>query len=89
MADDIVVADPFGDFTLDAETVARSFGWSARELREHMRRGLVSSLVERGEGEDEGFWRLSLRCGNRRWRAIVAGNGAIVENHVEFTGRAG
>ena len=84
-AADLVIRDAGGDFTLDAEIVARGFGWSARELHEHMRRGLVTSLVERGEGDDEDGWRLSFRCGNRRWRAIVSADGAITEEHVEYT----
>lgn len=85
MVDRLVLPEAGGDFTLDAELVAKGFGWSARELRDHMRRGLVTSLVERGEGEDHGRWRLSMRCGNRRWRAVVTGDGTIAEQHVEFT----
>lgn len=85
MTDSLVVSDPSGDFTLDAGLVAEGFGWSVAELHDHMRRGLVSSLVERGEGEDAGLWRLSMRCGNRRWQTIVSQDGVIRHRDVAFT----
>lgn len=85
MVENLVVADADGDFTLDAGLVAAAFGWSPPELRDHMRRGLVTSNVERGEGEDEGTWRLSMRCGNRRWQAVVGRDGAIIGQQMEFT----
>lgn len=85
----MVFSDASGDFTLDAAIVTQGFGWSPQELHDHMRRRLVTSMVERGEGEDAGFWRLSICCGNRRWRAVVSPNGTITRQHVEYTrGRA-
>lgn len=82
---EIVLSDASGDFTLDAAIVAQGFGWSLDELRTHMRRGHVTSRVERGEGEDEGRWRLSLRCGNRLWRAVVTQDGVMIEHEIAFT----
>lgn len=79
-----VTLDEGGAFTLDAAMLAERFGWSAQELRELMQRGLVTSLVERGEGEDSGRWRLSVRCGNRRWRAVVEPDGTVVDDDVDF-----
>ncbi|MBN9453534.1 MAG: hypothetical protein J0I42_16440 [Bosea sp.] len=73
-----------GSFVLDAARLAKRFGWSAEELRELMRRGLVKSLVERGEAEDEGRWRLSVRCGNRCWQAVVLPDGTVAEEQLEF-----
>ena len=78
------VRDADGSFVLDATRLAKRFGWSAEELRELMRRGLVTSRVERGEGEDAGRWRLSVRCGNRCWRAILLADGTMVEDQLEF-----
>jgi len=66
-----------GQFTLDAEMLAAQFGWTVETLHDFMRRGLVVSTVERGEGDDDGKWRLTMRCGNRRWRAIVRADGEI------------
>ena len=76
--------DADGSFVLDAPRLARRFGWSAEELRELMRRGLVTSRVERGEGEDIGRWRLSVLCGNRRWQAVIAADGTVAEEQLEF-----
>lgn len=73
-----------GDFTLDAAVLARALGRPVGELRELMRRGLVTSRVERGEGEDRGRWRLSVRCGNRQWRGTVQPDGTITDQHTDF-----
>lgn len=73
----VLERDAAGEFLLPAELVARRFGWTAEALHDLMRRGLVASRVERGEGEDAGRWRLAVRCGNRRWRAVVEADGTI------------
>lgn len=78
------VRDADGSFVLDAARLAKRFGWSAAELRELMRRGLVTSRVERGEAEDEGRWRLSVRCGNRCWQAVVLADGTVAEEQLDF-----
>ena len=78
------IRDADGSFTLDAARLASRFGWSEPELRNLMRRGLVTSRVERGEGEDAGRWRLSVRCGNRCWRAIILADGTMVDEQLEF-----
>jgi hypothetical protein len=78
------IRDADGSFTLDAARLAGRFGWSEQELRDLMRRGLVTSRVERGEDEDAGRWRLSVRCGNRCWQAIVLADGTMAEEQLEF-----
>jgi hypothetical protein len=77
-----LLPDAAGAFTLDADMLAARFGWPAAEMEELIRRGMVASLVERGEGEDAGRWRLSVRCGNRRWRAVVDAEGTILDQQV-------
>ncbi|MBO9630813.1 MAG: hypothetical protein J7516_15450 [Shinella sp.] len=64
--------------------LAARFNWPVETFRDMMRRGLVSSRVERGEGEDEGRWRLSVRCGNRRWQAIVEADGKVGEQRIDI-----
>ncbi|WP_245409227.1 DUF6522 family protein [Shinella sp. WSJ-2] len=76
--------DENGEFLLPAEMLAARFGWPIETFRDMMRRGLVSSRVERGEGEDEGRWRLSVRCGNRRWQAIVEADGKVGEQRIDI-----
>lgn len=83
----VLVQDGDSGFTLDASMIARHFGWSADLFRALQRRGLVKSLIERGEGDDQGRWRLTVRCGGRRWRAIVEADGTILEHHLERVSR--
>lgn len=68
-----------GDFVLDAEVIASRFGLSAEAMRLHLKRGSVISTVEEGQGEDAGRARLSLRLGNRTWRAVIAPDFSILE----------
>jgi len=79
-----ILPDATGGFTLDAALLAEGFGWTADEVTDFIRRGMVTSLVERGEAEDAGRWRLSVRCGNRRWRAVVDADGTILDHKVEI-----
>lgn len=75
--------DEAGEFLLSADMLAERFGWPTQTLRDYMRRGLVASRVERGEGEDAGRWRLSVRCGNRRWQAVVEADGTVGSQRIE------
>ncbi len=79
----VLTLDVAGEFQLPAELLATRFGWPTQTLRDMMRRGFVTSRVERGEGEDEGRWRLSVRCGNRRWQAVVEVDGRVSEQKVD------
>lgn len=79
-----VQRDAGGSFVIDADRIAARFGWSAGEWRDMQRRGLVTSRVERGEGEDQGRWRLSVICGNRLWLAVVSDDGALIDERVDF-----
>ena len=76
--------DETGEFLLPADMLAARFSWPVETFRDMMRRGHVSSRVERGEGEDDGRWRLSVRCGNRRWQAIVLSDGTVAEEQLDF-----
>ncbi|WP_245446054.1 DUF6522 family protein [Metarhizobium album] len=80
----IIDIDETGAVTLSADMLAGRFGWSPATLRTMMQRGLVASQVERGEGEHHGSWRLSVRCGNRRWRAVVGPDGSIADQQLDF-----
>ena len=63
--------DDNGDILIDPDLLATRLSIPAAELRRRMRIGLVSSLVETGEGADAGRRRLTVRTGNRVWRAVV------------------
>ncbi|MDX3810127.1 DUF6522 family protein [Bosea thiooxidans] len=64
-------------FVLDAKVVAERFSISENQLRAYMQRGQFRSRVEKGEGEDAGRWRLTLRCGNRIWRGVFGADGKL------------
>jgi hypothetical protein len=54
-------------FVVDAELVAAKLGLSPNTFWEEMKRGIVYSVVERGEGEDAGRIRLTIRYRARSW----------------------
>jgi hypothetical protein len=72
------MAQPCGTITcsddgivIDAELVARNLGLSPAIFWREMKRGIVSGLVERGEGEDAGLTRLTFRYRGRSWSATL------------------
>ena len=70
--------DPTGDYVLDPAFLALRLSMEANELRRRMRLGLVTSLVERGTGSDEGSTRLTVRSANSVWRGVVDADNCIV-----------
>ena len=76
--------DEDGNFILDAEFIASRFGLQESAVRDLMRRNLVHSLVEEGRDTDANTWRLTLRCGNRQWRAILGIDGELHDETIRF-----
>ena len=72
-------------FTLDAAFIARTFSLTPARLRALMALGMFRSLVEAGEAEDAGTWRLTLRCGNRVWHGIIDRDGALCRQSIGVT----
>jgi len=70
--------DQRGDDVLDASALAEKLSIPPEDLRRRMRLGLVTSLVETGEGEHASLRRLTVRCGAAVWRAVVDADGRIV-----------
>ena len=75
-----------GDHVLEPTAQAREVVHPHPDLRRRMRLGLVTSLVEAGEGEHAGLRRLTARCGAAVWRAVVEADGRVVSQ--EWGGRA-
>ena len=71
--------DQRGDFVLELSALAEKLSISPEDLRRRMRLGLVTSLVEAGEGEHAGLRRLTVRCGDEVWRAVIDAAGRIIE----------
>lgn len=81
--------DRDGQFEVDAERLARRFGLSVEELQQMTAKGLVFSSVERGDGNDAGYWRLSFRIGNRRWRLTVRQDGRVEDDEFRVVSSGG
>ncbi len=58
-------------FVLEAELVAGKLGLSPDAFWREMKRGIVYGVVERGEGEDAGRTRLTLRYRARSWSVTM------------------
>ena len=71
--------DQRGDYVLDASALAEKLSIPPEDLRSCWRLGLVTSRVETGEGEDAGLRRLTVRCGDEVWRAVLDADDQIVE----------
>lgn len=76
--------DPNGDFILEPADLAERFGLTSDDFRRRMQKGLLASTVEVGEGEDAGTCRLSLRLGNRLWRAILDSEDRVMSEEMTF-----
>ena len=74
--------DGSGDFVLDPALLAERFAISAERFRRLVQTGQVKSSVEQGQGEDEGRQRLTVRCGNRAWTAVVDAGGHVVSENL-------
>ena len=71
--------DQGGDYVLEPTALAEKLSIPPEDLRRRMRLGLVTSLVEAGEGEHAGLRRLTVRCGDEVWRAVIDAAGRIIE----------
>jgi hypothetical protein len=58
-------------FVVEAEVVAEAFGLTAASVQGLMQAGSITSRCEKGEGEDEGRWRLTFFYNNRAFRLTV------------------
>lgn len=76
--------DGEGNFILDPAELAGRFELSPDDFRRNMRQGLVVSTVEIGTAEEAGTCRLSLRLGNRIWRAILDTEDRVTSETLTF-----
>ena len=64
---------------IEASVVAKGLDLSLPQLRRQMRAGRITSLSERGMGEDDGRHRLTFFSEHRRFRVVVDERGAIIQ----------
>lgn len=79
-----VERDSGGNFVLDPVELAVRFDLTPDDFRARMRQGLVVSTVETGQGDDDGTSRLTLRLGNRLWRAVIDADGDVESETMTF-----
>ncbi|WP_372616723.1 DUF6522 family protein [Falsiroseomonas sp.] len=74
-----VELDAAGDVALPAEQAARLLGVPLDDFLADLRAGVVYSVVERGEGEDAGTLRLTLRRrATSRVLVVEAATGRVI-----------
>ena len=64
---------------VEASVIAEGLDLSPSELRRQMREGRITSLSERGTGEDMGRHRLTFFSEHRRFRLVLDDRGAIIQ----------
>ncbi len=64
---------------VEASVIAEGLDLSPSELRQQMREGRITSLSERGTGEDMGRHRLTFFSEHRRFRLVLDDRGAIIQ----------
>lgn len=67
------------DFTIDARDLGELLGIGPEDVRAEMRAGAITTLCERGEGEDAGRFRLTFTHSSRRVRLIVDSSGRVLQ----------
>ncbi|MEM1048336.1 MAG: DUF6522 family protein [Pseudomonadota bacterium] len=77
------------DVTIDAEVLAPKLGLSVADLKTHMARGDVLSVVEAGQEEDAGRTRLTFRYRARIWRVVVEADGSLTDDPMQPARPAG
>lgn len=77
--------DHSGDFVLDPTALAGRFGLSDGDFRRNLQSGFITSMIEKGQGEDAGTWRLTLRFGNRVWLAVINADDEITSETMSFS----
>jgi hypothetical protein len=79
----ISVAADGREFGLDASVIAEGLGLDPARVLEAMRERRITSLCERGVGEDAGCSRLTFFFGRRRMRLVIDQAGNLLERSVE------
>ena len=70
---------PATDVEIDGTLVADKLGLEVDAFRQLMHDRKVSVLCERGIGADAGLYRATFYFQDRRFRAVIEGNGRIVQ----------
>ena len=66
-------------FAIDADDLGTLFDLPTQSVRPLMRAGRITSRFERGEGEDEGRFRVTFTHETRRVQLTVDGDGTVLQ----------
>jgi hypothetical protein len=69
-------------FCIDAGLLGRLLDLPARRVQELLRQGVITSVCERGEGIDDGRYRLRFFHGSRHVQLDVEANGHVIRRSV-------
>lgn len=78
-----------GAFSVDANLIAEGLGIEAARVQPAMRDGSITSLCERGLGDDSGHYRLTFFHGTLRFRLVVDAAGNVIEKSATDIGEHG
>lgn len=67
---------------IDASVIGGGLGIEASQVQAKLEEGKISTLCERGIGEDEGRFRVTFYCGKRRFRILIDESGNFIEESV-------
>jgi len=67
------------EIEVEASVIAEGLDLSLSQLRQQMHEGRITSLSERGTGEDMGRHRLTFFSEHRRFRVVVDERGTIIQ----------
>lgn len=68
-----------GALRIDATIIGQCLGIKAADVQSLMREGKITSLSERGIGDDAGRYRITFFYGNARFRLILDDAGNVVQ----------
>ena len=64
---------------IEASVIGDGLGIEPSQVQAQLREGKISTLCERGIGEDRGRYRVTFYCGKRRFRILVDESGNVIE----------
>lgn len=71
-------AVPRTEIEVDAVLIGKGLELEPSLVQRYMREGAITSLCERGIGEDEGRYRLTFYFGKRRFRILTDWSGNVI-----------
>jgi hypothetical protein len=64
---------------IDASVIGAGLGIQPSQVQTQLQEGKISTLCERGIGEDQGRYRVTFYCGKRRFRILIDEVGNVIE----------